>query len=79
MAVDYGIFGDKASIKAGMSKFLQEIRDSKKADGHDRIYTHGEKEFELMAQRLNTQIPVNEKTLEEMKNIAGKLGVGFIF
>jgi len=79
MAVDYGIFGDKTSIKAGMSKFLQEIRDSKKADGHDRIYTHGEKEFELMSQRVNTQIPVNEKTLEEMKNIANKLGVEFVF
>jgi LDH2 family malate/lactate/ureidoglycolate dehydrogenase len=79
MAVDYGIFGDKKTIKAGMSKFLQEIRDSKKAEGHDRIYTHGEKEFELMSQRVNTQIPVNEKTLEEMKNIANKLGVEFAF
>jgi LDH2 family malate/lactate/ureidoglycolate dehydrogenase len=77
MAVDYGIFGDKTSIKAGMSKFLQEIRDSKKAEGHNRIYTHGEKEAELMAQRKDTQIPVNEKTLEEMKNIAAKLGVEF--
>ncbi|MDR2942248.1 MAG: Ldh family oxidoreductase [Treponema sp.] len=77
MAVDYGIFGDKTAIKAGMSKFLQEIRDSKKAEGYNRIYTHGEKESELMAQRANSQIPVNEKTLEEMKNIAGKLGVEF--
>jgi len=79
MAVEYGIFGDKKSIKAGISKFLQEIRDSKKAEGNDRIYTHGEKESELMAQRINAQIPVNEKTLEEMKNIARKLGVEFAF
>jgi LDH2 family malate/lactate/ureidoglycolate dehydrogenase len=79
MAIDYGIFGDKTSIKASMSKFLQELRDSKKAEGHTRIYTHGEKESELMAQRKDTQIPVNEKTLEEMKNIAGKLGVEFNF
>ena len=78
MAVDYGIFGDKVLIKAGMSKFLQELRDSKKAEGHSRIYTHGEKEAELMAQRENTQIPVSEKTLEEMKVIAEKLGVEFL-
>jgi LDH2 family malate/lactate/ureidoglycolate dehydrogenase len=77
MAVDYGIFGDKASIKAGMSKFLQELRDSKKAEGHSRIYTHGEIEAELMAKRENTQIPVSEKTLDEMKIIADKLGVEF--
>ena len=75
MALDYGIFGDKASIKNGMSKFLQEIRESKKAEGQSRIYTHGEREAELMSQRLNAQIPVNEKTLEEMKNIANKLNV----
>ena len=77
MAVDYGIFGDKTAIKASMSKFLQELRDSKKAEGQSRIYTHGEKELETMAKRKNTQIPVNAKTLEEMKNIAAKLGVAF--
>jgi LDH2 family malate/lactate/ureidoglycolate dehydrogenase len=71
MAIDYGIFGDnKAGIKANMSKFLQELRDSKKAEGQSRIYTHGEKEAEMMAKRINSQIPVNVKTLEEMQNIA---------
>jgi LDH2 family malate/lactate/ureidoglycolate dehydrogenase len=73
MAIDYGIFGDKHSIKAGMSKFLQELRDSKKAEGQSRIYTHGEKSSQLMAQRKNGSIPVNEKTLEEMKKIATSL------
>jgi len=77
MAVDYGIFGDKTSIKQGMSKFLQEIRDSKKAEGQTRIYTHGELEAELMSKRINGQIPVNEKTIEEMKAISKKLGVNF--
>jgi LDH2 family malate/lactate/ureidoglycolate dehydrogenase len=77
MAIDYGIFGNKKSIKDNMSKFLQEIRDSKKEEGHTRIYTHGEKEKELMEQRINGQIPVNEKTLEEMKKIAEKLEVEF--
>jgi len=73
MAFDYGIFGDKTEIKNGMSKFLQELRDSKKAEGQTRIYTHGERETELMRERTDGQIPVNEKTLEEMKNIAKKL------
>ncbi|MCL2271685.1 MAG: Ldh family oxidoreductase [Treponema sp.] len=77
MAIDYGAFGDKTAIRAGMSKFLQELRDSKKAEGQSRIYTHGEREAELMAQREKGQIPVNEKTLEEMKDIAGELGVEF--
>jgi len=70
MAIDYGVFGDKAAIKANMSKFLQELRDSKKAGGCTRIYTHGEKEAEMKERRINSQIPVNEKTLAEMKKIA---------
>ena len=72
MAIDYGIFGDKSAIKNNLSKFLQELRDSKKAEGHTRIYTHGEKEAETMAQRLNGQIPLNEKTLLEMRKIGEK-------
>jgi len=74
MAIDYGIFGDKAAIKSNMSKFLQELRDSKKAKGQTRIYTHGEKSAETMSQRINGQIPVNEKTLEELNVIAIQLG-----
>jgi LDH2 family malate/lactate/ureidoglycolate dehydrogenase len=77
MAIDYGIFGDKKTIRDNMSKFLQEIRDSRKAENQTRIYTHGELEAELMAKRINTQIPINEKTLEEMKTLATKLNVNF--
>ncbi|MCL2764562.1 MAG: Ldh family oxidoreductase [Treponema sp.] len=77
-AIDYGIFGDKVSIKAGMSKFLQELRESKKAEGQSRIYTHGEMAAEMMAKRREGQIPVNDKTLTEMKEIAEKLGVTFL-
>jgi LDH2 family malate/lactate/ureidoglycolate dehydrogenase len=79
MAIDYGIFGDKASIRANMSKFLQELRDSKKAEGQSRIYTHGEREAELTAQRKDSQIPVNEKTLAEMKKLADRFGLEFLF
>jgi len=75
MAFDYGIFGDKKEIKNNMSKFLQEIRDSRKAEGQSRIYTHGEREAELMAERMNGQIPINEKTIEEMKLIAKQLNI----
>jgi LDH2 family malate/lactate/ureidoglycolate dehydrogenase len=75
MAVDYGIFGDKSSIRAGMSQFLKELRESKKAEGQNRIYTHGEIEAELMRERINGQLPVSEKTLEEIQKIAGEQGV----
>ncbi|MDR2730990.1 MAG: Ldh family oxidoreductase [Treponema sp.] len=75
MAVDYGIFGDKALIKANLSEFLQELRGSKKAEGQNRIYTHGEKEAESMAKRINGKIPVNEKTFDEINAIAARQSI----
>jgi LDH2 family malate/lactate/ureidoglycolate dehydrogenase len=77
MAVDTGIFGDRETIKKAMSVFLRELRDSKKAEGQDRIYTHGEKEMETMASRSGGEIPVNAKTLEEMRAIAEEQGVSW--
>jgi LDH2 family malate/lactate/ureidoglycolate dehydrogenase len=75
MAVDTGIFGDRETIKNRMSAFLRELRDSGKAEGQNRIYTHGEKETEAMASRTGGEIPVNPKTLEEMRAIAEEQGV----
>ncbi len=74
MAIDYGMFGDKAELEARLSKFMQEIRDSKKAEGQTRIWTHGEKEFERHAKVLAEGIPVNEKTYAEMTRIGAEMG-----
>ena len=38
IALDYGMFGDKAQIEANLSKYLQEVRDSNKAEGQEKIY-----------------------------------------
>jgi LDH2 family malate/lactate/ureidoglycolate dehydrogenase len=75
IAVDYGIFGSKAEIKKNVSAFLRELRGSKKAEGQMRIYTHGEKEAEMMESRINGLIPVNEKTYAEFQEIAKSCGV----
>ena len=76
-AIDYGIFGDKKEIRQRMSALLQEIRESPKADGCSRIYTHGEKEFESRAEKMSAGIPVNEKTLSELRMIGAQLGLQF--
>lgn len=76
-ALDYGMFGDKREMKKNLSVLLQELRDSAKAEGQDRIYTHGEKELESKAEKLRDGIPVNEKTIEEMKEIAASLNLRF--
>lgn len=76
-ALDYGMFGNKAEMKRNLSVLLQELRDSAKAKGQSRIYTHGEKELESKAEKLQNGIPVNEKTIAEMKMIGESVGVDF--
>lgn len=78
-AIDYGIFGDKSAIRQNMSTLLTELRASPRAAGQERIYTHGEKEFESRIEKLKTGIPVNEKTLSEMRRISTELDVPFRF
>jgi len=74
IAVDYGMFGDKAEIRAAFSEYLEKIRNSPKADGQERIYTHGEKEHQFRKIRRERGIPVNDKTIAELKAIAETLG-----
>jgi LDH2 family malate/lactate/ureidoglycolate dehydrogenase len=76
-AIDYGMFGDKKEIKERMSTLLRELRESPKADGCDRIYTHGEKELESMAEKLENGIPANDKTIAELRAIGEAVGVKF--
>ena len=76
-AIDYGIFGDKKEIKDRMSLLLKELRESPKADGCDRIYTHGEKEVESMAEKLKIGIPANEKTIAELREIGNVVGLNY--
>ena len=77
MAVDYGMFGDKAEIEANLTKYLNELRDSRKAEGSPRIYTHGDKAYENMAAVSQKGIKVNDKTYEEMTGIAKELGIPY--
>lgn len=74
MAVDYGMFGEKEELEAALSKYLEELRQSPKAEGAHRIYTHGEKEFETRQKVMTGGIPVNEKTYAEMQMIADYTG-----
>ena len=75
LAFDPGMFGDPEAIRAQMSRYLQMLRDSEKLPGHTRIYTPGEKAFESMAKRQKEGVPVEEKTLAELRQIAQELGV----
>jgi L-2-hydroxycarboxylate dehydrogenase (NAD+) len=75
IAIDYEIFGDKSEIEDRLSVFLQQIRDSEKAEGQKRIYTHGEKEAEARQDRIKNGILVNDATLAEIQKLCCELGI----
>ena len=77
IAIDPKIFGDPDEIKAHFSNFLQELRESPKAEGQERIYTHGEKEVEAYADRMENGFDVNINTVVEMKNLCDFLGFDY--
>ncbi len=76
-AINPAFFGDPAEIKAHFSTYLQELRDAPKAEGQERIYTHGEKEVAAVKDRMENGIPVNDNTMVEMLDLANYLKLDF--
>ncbi len=76
-AINPAFFGDPQAIKAHFSEYLQALRDSPKADGQQRIYTHGEKEVFAVQDRLDNGIPVNDNTMMEVLDLCQYLGLDF--
>ena len=77
MALDYRVFGDKKEIRKNFSTFLQELRETPKAKGQERVYIHGEKELESEAEKRANGIPMNVKTFTEMQQIARSLNIDY--
>lgn len=77
MAIDPAIFGDPEKIKQHFSDYLEAVRESPKADGQDRIYTHGEKEILAEKDRRENGIPVNDNTMVELANLCEYLKLDF--
>ena len=76
--IDPAIFGDPDAIIQHLSDYLEELRESPKADGHDKIYTHGQKEVEGLARRKKEGVDVDMKTLDEMKDMSEYVGADFM-
>jgi len=76
MAMDHGMFGERAELEAALSRYLQELREAPKAEGAARIYIHGEKEHESRRDVTAHGIRVNAKTYDEMKRIGEYTGAG---
>ncbi len=70
-------FRPVGEFTATMDDIILRLKNSAKAEGQDRVYIHGEKEFEMEDQRRKNGIPLHPKTVTTMKQIAQELGVEY--
>ena len=75
IAIDVSAFVDPDEFKKTAGNILRELRNSKKAPGHDRIYTAGEKEYLAWLERKEKGIPVNEELQKEIKTLIQELNL----
>lgn len=74
-AMRMDLFGDAAAVQRHVAGILERIRSSPKADGQERIYIHGEKEFERRKKALQEGIWLDPATWERLDDYAEKFGV----
>jgi LDH2 family malate/lactate/ureidoglycolate dehydrogenase len=72
-----GAFRPVEEFKAAMDDLQQRLKNSPKAEGAERIYIHGEKEFEEEERRRREGIPLHPKVVAMMQEVARELGVEY--
>ncbi len=79
IAIDTAAFMGEEEFKRTAGDILRQLRASVKAPGHDRIYTAGEKEYDVWQSRKNAGVPINEAVQKEMSAVRDELGLGYVF
>lgn len=64
-------------FKRDMDTLLNQLKDAPKAAGQDRIYIHGEKEFELAEQYVSQGVPLMGEVVKSLKQVGDEVGVPF--
>jgi len=65
-------------FKAAMDVLQRQLRNAPKAEGAERIYIHGEKEWEQKERRSREGIPLNPKVYADLQAIGEELSEPFI-
>jgi len=75
MRIDY--FLPPEEFKANMDGMIKDLKDSRKADGQERIFVHGEKSYKATEENLKLGVPLEEKVASQLKEIGAKYGVEY--
>jgi LDH2 family malate/lactate/ureidoglycolate dehydrogenase len=69
------LFGKASEIEAHVESILRGVRESAKAEGHDRIYIHGEKEVERRAKSMKEGVLLDDGEWKMLDEFAERFGL----
>ena len=73
IAINISHFADVMDVKKQMGDILRSLRQSQKAAGAERIYTHGEKEYLRSLEREKTGVPLPKVVCSQMSQMRDEL------
>jgi len=76
-AIDINAFISPEEFETRIDALLNLVAGSKLADGKERIFIHGEKEYEMMDANKKA-VPLYHRVVEDINRIGGELGLGEI-
>ncbi|MFN3660326.1 MAG: Ldh family oxidoreductase [Brevinematales bacterium] len=79
IAINVEAFTELDLFKKTTGEILRALRASKKAPGQNRIYTAGEKEYEIMQKRLVEGIPLDEEEQKDMIKLRDTFHLAYTF
>jgi LDH2 family malate/lactate/ureidoglycolate dehydrogenase len=77
-ALDIAAFADPAEFAREMEQLVQEIRDSPRVPGCERVFLPGEIEWEFEEQRRREGIPVPPEVQAELQHLGKRCGVALL-
>jgi LDH2 family malate/lactate/ureidoglycolate dehydrogenase len=77
VALHVDAFRPLADFQRDMDTLLRQLKDAPKAAGHDRIYIHGEKEFERVDRSLLEGVPILTEVVKNLVEDGREAGIPF--
>jgi L-2-hydroxycarboxylate dehydrogenase (NAD+) len=74
-ALDVAGFTPLAGFTAMMDQMIRTLRETDPADGAERVFVHGEKEFEALRERRTHGVPLHREVVESLEKMADEAGM----
>lgn len=79
IAIDTDHFLGEELTRRKTGEIIRSVRNSTVAPGCERIYTAGEKEYNIWKERENSGVPINDAVQKEINEVRDELGLDYVF